>query len=211
MKRLADFLARSLSPDEREAVYGDLAELSATSSEAFRQIFGLVLRRQWTLWFDWRPWLTLTAVAIPAAVLLSLTCFGIDGSLDLYLWIIRNRTDIAPSTLSAIGISIGSGLTHLAARSLILAAWSFATGFVIGSLSPRTSFLNGSVFIASLLFAAPSLLRGHRPYQYSVGGGELWMIVYAVVLPMVLLLILVLWPSIFGMTQGLDRNKGVRT
>src|SRR6266849_1899138 len=48
--RLVDISSRILDPSEREAVRGDLVESGETSSQALREVLGLVVRRQAALW-----------------------------------------------------------------------------------------------------------------------------------------------------------------
>jgi len=52
---LVDVLSRALTPDDREAVRGDLEEAGGTGVGATREVLGLVLRRQAATWMDWRP------------------------------------------------------------------------------------------------------------------------------------------------------------
>jgi len=56
-----------LESGEREAVRGDLAESGETGSQALRHVVGLVIRRQLSIWTDWRPWLTLVGLVVPLA------------------------------------------------------------------------------------------------------------------------------------------------
>src|SRR5215217_5061905 len=67
-----DVLSRLLEADERDAVRGDLMESGASAGRALRDVLGLILRRQATLWMDWRPWLALLGVAAGIGVLLSI-------------------------------------------------------------------------------------------------------------------------------------------
>ena len=68
--RLVEITSQVLEPSERDAVRGDLAESSETTGQALRGVLGLVLRRQAALWKDWRPWVILTALIFPVAMLL---------------------------------------------------------------------------------------------------------------------------------------------
>jgi hypothetical protein len=64
-------MSRSLDPKEREAVFGDLAELGMTDQLAMRSVLGLVLRCQLRLWKKWEPWFALVAIIAPACPLLA--------------------------------------------------------------------------------------------------------------------------------------------
>ncbi len=61
---LAERLSRALESGEREAVIGDIAESGATGGEAVRDVFDLIVRR------NWRVWLALAALTVQAWALL---------------------------------------------------------------------------------------------------------------------------------------------
>src|SRR5215467_3088439 len=71
VSRLADAMSQALEPEEREAVWGDLAETGASATQALREVLGLLVRRQAHLWTCWRPWIGLLGVVIPTGALLS--------------------------------------------------------------------------------------------------------------------------------------------
>jgi hypothetical protein len=62
--------ARLLEGDEREAVLGDLREADESGLRGVLDVFGLAVRRQLTLWKDWRPWLASFGMALPGSLLL---------------------------------------------------------------------------------------------------------------------------------------------
>ena len=64
-------LSRLLEPDERDAVYGDLADSRMSPSRALREVAGLVVRRHAALWLGWRTWVALATVVVPLGFLLS--------------------------------------------------------------------------------------------------------------------------------------------
>ena len=79
--RLADQVSQFLDPGEREAVRGDLAECGASGWHTFRQVLGLIARRQAGLWADWRPWLAVIAIVLPIGLMLShATRWWADGN-----------------------------------------------------------------------------------------------------------------------------------
>ena len=53
----------ALEPAERGVVLGDLAESAPTPLSAFRDLLGLIVRRQVAMWRNWRPWRTTTTCA----------------------------------------------------------------------------------------------------------------------------------------------------
>ncbi len=62
--------ARLLEGDEREAVLGDLREAARAACAELLDVFGLAVRRQLSLWKDWRPWLASFGMALPGSLLL---------------------------------------------------------------------------------------------------------------------------------------------
>jgi hypothetical protein len=201
---LADCLSRMLEPGERDAVWGDVAESGEGSAAAFRDMFGLVLRRQVVFWNDWRPWLTLLGLVGPVGLLLSLSSASLDRTYDLYLWIVRNYKDIDPATLAQLGTPLAPGVARLVWGSLLLALWSWSSGFVLGSLARGTAWINGALFCLVLLYLGMPL---RRRYNYDVNGGIFPLAFYSLILPLVLQTILVLLPAIQGMRQGHRRDS----
>jgi hypothetical protein len=200
---LVDIVARTLEPDERDAVRGDFAELGETGGQALRDLLGLVVRRQAALWVDWRPWLALVGFALPVAVLLTLGSTWLGRSYDLNLWIFRNYKDIDPKLLADIELTVRHGIVLLVSRSLLLVCWSWTSGFVLGSASRRTIWVNGSVFCFVLLLGAlPIGSPNHQNYQYNVDGGLFPLTFYAVILPLMRLTFFVFLPAAWGMHQG---------
>jgi hypothetical protein len=139
--RFADALSRFLDPTEREAVFGDLAELGMTDRRALRSVLGLVLRRQLRVWEKWGSWFALVAIIAPVCPLLA----SLSTELDI---------GIFPSAVMWLrhGISYDTGVSHsafLAAvcfRATALITWSWTSAFALGILSRRAIWLNGALF-----------------------------------------------------------------
>jgi hypothetical protein len=182
--RLADLISRALVADERDAVLGDLAESSATDAQAFRDVLGLVIRRQAALWKDWRPWLALITVSGPAAIVLSLSSVRLWGSYDLYFWIARNYADIDPAVLQETHLTLAPGILLTLRGSIVMACLAWTTGFVVGALSRRTIWVSGGLFCTLLLY-----------------GG-----VHSVPVPRILLA-LIFVPALAGMYLGLHPSQ----
>lgn len=199
---LVDSVSRMLDPDERDAVRGDFAESGGTGGQALRDLLGLIVRRQASFWKDWRPWLALFGLAVPVGLLLGLSSISLVGSYDLYLWIFRNYGTIDPAILEQIGLTARSGVVHLVCASLLLGSWSWTSGLVLGSLSRRTVWVNGTLFCVVLSVVELSATL-NRQYRYSVSGGVFSFTFYRVILPLILQLALVLLPALWGMRQGL--------
>jgi hypothetical protein len=167
--RLALFLSRSLDPAERDAVLGDLTESEATGLRAFREIIGLAARRQAESWRDWRPWLALIAIVGPAAITLCLSSVALWGSYDLYLWIGRNYREIDPAILRETHLSLMPGIALTLGGTVLIACVAWTTGFLIGALSRRTIWVNGTLFYALtgtlLLYGGGGFSTGVRILQ----------------------------------------------
>ncbi len=129
---------RTLEPDEREAVRGDLAESGESPWQALTQVLGLLVRREAALWKDWRPWFSTLGVAVPATFLL------MGASLSVTLnW----QRVLFPVLLKA-----GSGFSALLASTLLLLGWSWTAGFLVGSTSRRTVWVTAALCSLPCLF-----------------------------------------------------------
>jgi hypothetical protein len=201
---LVDALSQRLEPDEREAVRGDLAESGWTGSRALAEVFGLLVRRQAAMWNNWQPLLALIVLVGPVSLLLGLGCNWVNGSYDLRLWMIRNYRDIDPT-----GLLVRQSIADLSRISLLLFCWSWAIGFVLGAMSRRTIWINGTLFCVASLFWAFAYQMPF-PYMYGVRGWPLPLWFYTGILPLILQAILILLPSLGGMYQGLQPPTRLR-
>jgi hypothetical protein len=139
--RFVNILSRALEPDERDAVRGDLMESGATGGQALLDMMGLVVRRQGALWKDWHPWLALTGVVGIGATLLSELAFQFDGEI-----LMQVRTYWRHGVHYGTGLSVGEDAVYLICLFLAVFSWSWASGFVLGSLSGRATWLTGVLF-----------------------------------------------------------------
>lgn len=186
---LVDRLSRILEPDEQQAIMGDFEELQVTDTQAVRDLLGLIIRRQAILWKDWRPWLALLGLVGLIGVLLTQISFELSETLGMHLWVSWH-----------FGGHFGTGLTMtqetevFACESLAVIAWSWVSGFVLGSLSHRTIWINAALFyLVWLSFGASRLIA----FPLTFGGA---------VLPLTLETLFFLLPSISGIRQGLRRR-----
>jgi hypothetical protein len=138
---LADLASRMLEPVERETVRGDLAESSETGERALRGVLGLVVRRQAALWRDWHPWVALFGVAGLTGVILSQIAFRLDVALGQQL-----RTYSRYGVHFETGLTLSQDIVYLICIASALLAWSWASGFVLGSLSGRAIWFTGALF-----------------------------------------------------------------
>jgi hypothetical protein len=195
-------LARLLKPGEREAVLGDLAESARPARRKLLDMLGLVTRRQLILWSTWQPWLILLTLIVPAAFSLQRSSSVVQGALDLYLWIIRNRHDLDSSWLSSIGLSIAPGVLHAVelGATTMLNAWIF--GYILAKLSRRTLAIHALLLCLLSALLETAFLNLRTPYLYDTGNSPPPLFFYTLLLPFAYLLTLVFLPALFGIYQS---------
>lgn len=214
-KWLINKIARTLEPELRDAVVGDVAELQMHDRRAVCELLGLVLRRQAPLWKTWRPWLALVGIVGPVGVLLS------KISVDLV-------SDIGRQALVywQYGVPYSSGLTEtqeletLVCVSLAIICWSWVGGFVLGTLSGDTLYVNGTLFclvwfclcgpLRTLLYLLLLLLNALHLVTLRVlvlRNPTFSEFIFFAVLPLVLEALLFWLPSLAGIRQARRGRK----
>jgi hypothetical protein len=138
-----DVLSGLLEREEREAVQGDLIEAGESAWQGLLAVLGLVIRRQLLLWKNWRPWLAAFGLALPSSFLLMGFSLSVSRAYQHF---------IGPTVLSATGLTVGPGFVLLLCNVLLLAAWSWTGGFVVGSVSRRTVWVSAALSFAPCLF-----------------------------------------------------------
>ena len=144
MTSMVERVAGLLQPDEREAVLGDLAESGAGAWKGLCSVVGFVARQQLELWRNWRPWAA-SSVALPASLLLLGVSFGLSQD--------------------SLALPRGGSLRGtVLCEALLLLAWAWTSGFVVGSLSRRTRWVSAALcavpcFSCVLRFQDTSLSR----------------------------------------------------
>jgi cytochrome c biogenesis protein CcmG/thiol:disulfide interchange protein DsbE len=190
MNRLVTLLATALEPGERDAVLGDLAESGATGPQTLRDVLGLVVRRQAALWRNWRPWMILLVLAVPAAAMLSLYCHLLAYGSSVPLWFCLENWDPAylqpPLRADLLG-AIGQDLRAL----VTLGCWSWIAGLTLGLVARRTIRVTG--FLFCVVLALGTLWENPRLFQP----------LYDVLVPILLQAIVVLLPALAGIRRGL--------
>jgi len=206
-----------LEQDEREAVLGDLVESCQNGPGALLDVLDVVIRRQARLWMGWRPWLILFGLTLPLGMLLSILSRQTSDGSAVYLWMYANNWDAA--------LTQNPGFWHLFAETavsvfisyLTLACLSWTGGFVLGSLSRAMSALN-SILLCLILFfgeivGAPSysafLHRGlfadlHVPDSNAAVFAVSF---YRVVLPVIVQILLVAIPALWGYQIAMGMGK----
>ena len=210
-------VSRFLEHDEREAVLGDLEESRQAGPRALIDVLDLTIRRQARLWMGWRPWLVLIGVIFPVGMLLSILSRQTSDRSAVFLWMYANNWDPALTQNPGFWRLFAETAASVFISYLILACWSWTGGFVLGSLSRGMSALNSLLLCLILFFeeiiGAPSydafvhhaLFRDlHLPDPnaaiFDVSS-------YRVVLPVVVQILLVAIPALWGFHMAVGMGK----
>jgi hypothetical protein len=191
---LADLATQLLEPRERDAVRGDLAECGASGWCAFRQVLGLVLRRQAALWNEWQPWFAVIAIVLPIGLILShATRWWADANaLDVLIyWRLWNFEYLDfPGWRRNIEL-----LMWWATMSgMALAGWSWTSGYVVASLSRRTGWVTFGLFAMIVFLGTLGTATVARTNATAFAGHFL-----GIVFPRLVRFLLVLLPALWGM------------
>ena len=141
--QLVDLVSRLLPPDEREVVQGDLVESGESAWQSLLAVVGLVIRREAVLWRNWRPWLAAFGLAVPSSFLLMGFSLSVSHAYQQL---------IGGPILHATGVTVGPGFALFLCNVLLLAAWSWTGGFVVGSVSRRTVWVSAALSFAPCVF-----------------------------------------------------------
>jgi hypothetical protein len=207
---------------EREAVRGDLAESGETASQALRHVVGLVIRRQVSIWMDWRPWLTLTGLVVPLGLLLSVISRRTAAISAVYIWMYANNLDSSLIGYRGFWYQFADTLAEICNMYLTLACCSWTSGFVIGSAWRGIIRVHGLLFCLILAFGvvlgAPIYSAYHQHYLHRTIGFPIFahhndpvnaLAFYRVMFPLIVQAFLVLVPALWGMREG-ARTVGFR-
>jgi hypothetical protein len=186
--RYRDVLSKFLDPAEREAVFGDFAELALTDRSAVKSLVGLVLRRQLRLWTRWNPWFVLVAVIIPVCPLLARICAGLTIGIWPSLWM-----NLHHGISYRTGLSTDALLSGLFFQGAALVTWSWTSGFALGTLSRRTIWVSGTLFFGLFITMANDGWLFSGGFSWSTGWA--W-------LPFLINFLFVLLPAYCGIRQS---------
>jgi hypothetical protein len=170
MRRVVEWLAGMLAPDERDAVLGDLAENGAGSVEACRELVELVLRRQAELWAHWRPWLLLSGLVTPCAILLSYLAARQAHRTAIDLWLYANNWDVALLRYAAYRHGLLTMIGETLASWLGLAVWSWTAGRILRVMPQETR--SASIVAFGLMLFLVIFSGGPRPAPGIAGGAN---------------------------------------
>ncbi len=143
---LAERLSRVLKAGEREAVIGDIAECGATGGQAVRDVFDLIVRR------NWRVWLALAALTGQGWGLLM---FVGSPLRDFDIWWkygVRNED----------GLSAGQDLIALIFHFAALACYAWTSSFALAFFSRRKIRVKASLLCLVWLFGVFAVTTGSR-------------------------------------------------
>jgi hypothetical protein len=193
---LVDLVSRGLEPDECDAVRGDLTESGETAGQALWQILGLFVRRQAALWLYWRPWLAVS-FAVPLGILFCIVSRWLAYSSAIYLWVYTNYWSPTVVENAAYRHDIFQYVFSFLLDYGVLAGVAWSSALALGFLSRRSLPLNCAIsvmFVGDCLVAAP---------RHSVNAAVFEHAFYRILVPLLLQTFLVLFPSLWGMRQGL--------
>jgi hypothetical protein len=140
---LVDLVSLLLPPDEREVVQGDLLEGGESVLQSLLAVMGLVIRREAALWKNWRPWLAAFGLSLPGSFVLMGFSLSVSHAYQQL---------IGGPILHATGVTVGPGFALFLCNVLLLAAWSWTGGFVVGSVSRRTIWVSAALSFAPCVF-----------------------------------------------------------
>jgi hypothetical protein len=187
-ERFVNLLCRSLTPDEREGVLGDLHECNATVWQTAHELLTLLLYRQFSCWRTWKSWFVLLCVVAPTGIVLSQIGRNINGYVVMQLWTHSHSGEWFNSALSG-----SQSLVAVLCICSAVALEAWCSGFAVAALSRGT--LSISVFALSLIWLFQNL-------EWPLRSSTAW---YTVALSFSLLIV----PMTSGMITG-SRSLTVR-
>lgn len=134
--RLVDSVSRLLNDRDREAVLGDLAESGETPWQGLCTIASLLLRREAA---HWPSLLAAILLSLPGGLLLAGFSLTVSHAYDRALF-------------HATGVSAAPSLSLLLCNLLILAAWRWTGGSIVGPLSRRAVWMSAALAFAPCAF-----------------------------------------------------------
>jgi hypothetical protein len=125
---LVESVARLLDHNQRDAVLGDSLEAGDGPWQTLMGVLGFVFRRQVMLCRGWRPWLAAFGLALPTTYLLMIVSVSVTCTSERLM-----------------GLKVGmwaptghEGFALLLCHIFLLIAWSWTSGFALGSSSRPT-------------------------------------------------------------------------
>jgi hypothetical protein len=197
--RLAELLSRSLSPLERDAALGDLAESGATAGQGLRDICGLVVRRQAAYWRHPWPWIALVGVALPFGAFLNTVSRLTTYSNSITLWLYAGNWDWRLLGDAMYRHDLAGYGSETLLSFLTLGCYSWTTGFLLAVLSRNAIVVNRAAFCLLLL---PGALWGIPLNRADPNSAVFELTFYRLILLPIIQTTLVLLPSLWGIRKG---------
>jgi hypothetical protein len=140
---LVELASKLMEREEREVVLGDLVEANESAGQALLDVIGLLLRRRAALWKDPKPWFAGFGLALPGSYLLMYVSLSVSCT---YQRLIYHKIFDARSPTGHEGFLL------LLCHIFLLIAWSWAGGYVVGSISRRTLWVSAALCVFSYAF-----------------------------------------------------------
>lgn len=212
---MVDLLTELLDADERQIVRGDIAESRVIGRQAVRDVFGLVIRRQLDVWAQWRPWVTLIALILPLAMVLSIVSGRTAGMSSVYLWMYANNWHWSDVSNLGFWQVLGESAFLVFTGQLTLVCWAWTGGFVLGAVSRKMVRTNCLVLSLLLLLGAslgaPLYEAFYAQYLHRSFGMPSFpdpnapvfaLAFYREAFPLIVQAISVVLPALWGMRRG---------
>jgi hypothetical protein len=205
--RLAELVSVMLESDERAAVCGDLQESGESGPRALLGVMGLVLRRQAALLAGWRSLLVLTIFVVPFSLLLGLISRILADDSAVYLWLYFNNWTWSFLENPGPRELLVNSLVAILIQYLTLACWAYTAGYLLNLIAHKASRLNAAFFCALLLLgkfvSLPGFLRViHSARFFQVNAAVYVVPFYGVMFPLIIQMVLVAVPAIWGMRHA---------
>ncbi|HEV8395948.1 MAG TPA: hypothetical protein VGQ37_16825 [Vicinamibacterales bacterium] len=170
--RTTEAVAGVLSPAERLAVLGDLAESHARAGDALRHVAGLVLRRQFHHTCSMAGLIGIFVLALPAGIALSERGTHWAAGAGVYLWSYLDAGSVESlrRTIWATGSATGADIVAwVLLNAVTLAVWSCAAGWALGLFARRGIWMSviafyGIVLLNSSIRHGIGILPGHPAF-----------------------------------------------
>ncbi|MGV3518750.1 MAG: hypothetical protein ACO1TH_16800 [Luteitalea sp.] len=172
-----------------------------SSAQACREVAGLLLRRQFLAWLQWRPWLALLGLLMPLGFTLSHVSRHWADAATIHVWLYINTWTMAILQSSGarrdlVGVG-GQLLFHFGT----LVFWSFLAGLAGGRLSRGTTYWVGAAVFCFVVFAATigttTLARANPLNAPAFQDPSYWLL-----LPFAVRVGFVVLPALEGMRRG---------
>ena len=212
---VVNVLTEMLDVDERQIARGDVAESGVTGNQAVRDVFGLVIRRQFDQWTHWQPWITVVVLILPLTMILSIVSGRTAGMSSVYLWMYANNWHWSDVRNPGFWQVLGESVFLVVISQLTLACWAWTGGFVLGAVSRKMVQTNCLLLSLTLLLGAAVgaplyeafygryLHRSFAMPSFPDPNAPVFALVfYRQVLPIIVQAISVVMPAVWGIREG---------